>query len=89
MALPAGFTVGASGEWRRTEYAGLACCPPTRDDRPRIDRIRTLRLAAFNRGWTLFGFSPQIGLVRIRLETNAQAVGYERSRAELRFVRQF
>ncbi len=88
-ALPAGFTVGISGEWRRTGYDGLACCPPTLDNRPRTDRTRILRLTAFNRGWTLFGFSPQLALVRIRLETNAQAVGYERSRAELRFVRQF
>ena len=87
--LPAGFTVGISSEWRRTGYAGLACCPPTLDDRPRADRTRILRLTLFNRGWTLFGFSPQLALVRQRLETNAQAVGYQRDRAELRFVRQF
>lgn len=89
MALPAGFTLGASGEWRRTGYADLSCCPPTLDDKSRKDRIRTLRLTLFNRGWTLFGFSPQLGLVRIRLETNAQATGYERDRFEMRFLRQF
>ncbi len=87
--LPLGFTAGLSAEGRRTRYAGLHCCPPTRDGRARTDRVRILRLTALNRAVTLLGFSPQLALVREVRESNAQAAGYRRNRAELRFQRQF
>ena len=44
---------------------------------------------AFNRGFTVGGFSPQVSLVREDRTSNAQLHDYERSFAELRFVQLF
>ncbi len=86
-ALPLGFTVGASGELRRTEYEGN--WSPFTDGSSREDRTRIVRLSASNRAFTLHGFSPQLQLVNERRNSNAQLYGYDRNRLELRFVRQF
>ena len=42
-----------------------------------------------HRAFTLFGFSPQVALVREVRKTNAQLYDYKRFGGELRFVRQF
>ena len=50
---------------------------------------RSFRVNAFNRGFTIEGFSPQISLVREDRTSNAQLHDYERTFGELRFVRLF
>ena len=89
LALPLGFTLGTSAQVRRTPYEGSGAVHLTLDRRPRFDRTRTFTLSVLNRAFTLFRFSPQLALIHEVRMTNAQAQGYERNRAELRFVRQF
>ena len=89
LALPAGFTVGLRASEQRTEYRGPSFRHLTIDHKPRKDRTRTLSLSVHNRAVTLLGFSPRLSLVTERRKTNAQALDYERNRAELSFVRQF
>ncbi len=88
IALPYGFTVGGSGEMRWTQYEG-GWFPFTRDDSSREDRTRIVQASVFNRVFTVFGFSPQLVVVNEARESNAQLYDYKRTRAELRFVRQF
>ena len=51
-------------------------------------RGRTLR-RVHNRAFNLYGFSLELVAVHEERESNAWARGYERTRSELRFVRQF
>ena len=88
IALPYGFTVGGSGEMRWTQYEG-GWFPFTTDGSSREDRTRILQASVFNRVFTIFGFSPQLVVVNEARESNAQLYDYKRTRAELRFVRQF
>ena len=85
-ALPYGFTVGASGTLRWTEYEG-DWFPFTEDGSPRSDITRHLRVFAHNRAFTVGGFSPQVSLVREDRTSTAQLHDYERTSGELRFVR--
>ena len=87
-ALPWGFTVGASGTLRWADYEGN-WFPFTEDGSPRRDLTRSLRFNAYNRGFTIQGFSPQVSLVREDRTSNAQLHDYERTSGELRFVRLF
>ena len=87
-ALPLGFTVGASGTLRWTEYEGN-WFPFTEDGSPRSDITRHLRVFAHNRAFTVGGFSPQVSLVREDRTSTAQLHDYERTSGELRFVRLF
>ena len=87
VALPRGFTVGGSGELRRTDYEGNWF--PHTSGEPREDRTRSLRASVHNRALAWKGFSPQISLVHEVRKTNAQLYDYERSGGELRFVRPF
>ena len=87
-ALPWGFTVGANGTLRWADYEGN-WYPFVTTGEPRRDLTRSLRVNAFNRGFTIGGFSPQVSLVREDRTSNAQAHGYERTFGELRFVRLF
>ncbi len=89
LALPAGFTVGARATLQWTDYGGRGFVHRTIDRAPREDRTQTLSLSVHNRAVTLLGFSPRITLINEQRETNAQALDYERNRAELSFVRQF
>ena len=86
--LPWGFTVGASGTLRWTEYEGN-WFPFTTDGSPRSDLARSLRLNAHNRALAFEGFSPQISVVREDRTSTAQLHDYERIFGELRFVRLF
>ena len=88
IALPLGFTVGGSGEMRWTQYEG-GWFPFTTDGSSREDRTRIVQASVFNRIFTVFGFSPQLVVVNEARESNAQLYDYKRTRAELRFVRQF
>ena len=89
LALPAGFTVGARAAMQWTDYEGRGFRHSTIDRKPRKDKTRTLSLSVHNRAVTVLGFSPRISLINEKRETNAQALDYERNRAELSFVRQF
>ena len=51
--------------------------------------MRIYSVSVFNRGFTTLGFSPQLIVVNEERESNAQLHDYSRTRAELRFVRQF
>ena len=52
-------------------------------------RTHSLRASVHNRAFTLYGFSPELVVVREERATNAQLYDYERTRGELRFVQQF
>ena len=88
VILPYGFTVGGGGEVRWTDFED-EWSPHTPPGEDRADRTRSLRLSVHNRAFTLMGFSPEIVVVNEERETNAQLYDYERTRGELRFVRQF
>ena len=88
VALPLGFTVGGGGEMRWTDFDD-EWFPHTPPGENREDRTRSVRLSVHNRAFTLMGFSPAIVAVHEERETNAQLYDYERTRGELRFVRQF
>ena len=87
LALPRGFTVGASAELREAEYEGNWF--PHTDGEPREDETYSARLSAHNRGLAWKGFSPQLSVVHEERRTNAQLYDYERTGGELRFVRVF
>ena len=72
----------------RTTKAGVSR-HRTIDREPREDKTRILSLSVHNRAVTVLGFSPRLSLINEQRETNAQALDYERNRAELSFVRQF
>ncbi len=86
--LPRGFTVSVSGELLWTRYKG-SWVPFTPDGSARRDRTRVFRASVFNRGFTVFGFSPKLVLVNENRTSNAQLYDYRRNRGELQFVRQF
>ena len=88
VMLPAGFTVGGGGELRWTAYEGNWGFY-TPGDEPRADRTRTLRVSVRHRSFVVYGFSPELVLVKEARKTNAQLYDYRKTRAELRFVRQF
>ena len=86
--LPWGFTVGGAGTLRWTDYPA-DWSPFVLGGGPRRDLVRSFRLNAYNRGFTLAGFSPQISLVQEQRTSNAQLHDYKRLYGELRFVRLF
>ena len=86
--LPWGFTVGGSGTLRWTDYPA-DWFPFVLDGGPRRDLTRSFRLNAYNRAFTVQGFSPQISLVQEQRTSNAQLHDYNRLYGELRFVRLF
>ena len=88
VILPAGFTVGGGGEVRWTDFEDewFPHTPPGED---RADRTQSVHLSVHNRAFTVFGFSPELVAVHEERETNAQLYDYQRTRGELRFVRQF
>ena len=88
VVLPKGFSLGLSGEYRKTEYEGN-WFPFTEDGSARSDRTEILRVSLLNRGWTVRGFSPQFVVTHEKRDTNAQIYDYDRTNGEVRFVRQF
>ena len=89
LALPAGFTVGARAALYRFNYEGSGARHLTIDSEPREDRLRIVSGSVYNRALTVFAFSPRVTLINEERETNAQALGYTKTRAEISFVRQF
>ena len=88
VILPLGFTVGGGGEYRRANYES-GWFPFVPDNGARKDTTRTLRASVHNRAVTVLGFSPELVVVREERKSTAQLHDYERTRGELRFVRQF
>ena len=88
VILPLGFTVSGGGDYRWTNFEP-GWHPFVPDNGAREDRTWSARASVFNRGLTFYGFSPEVGVVHEVRKTNAQLHGYERTRGELRFVRQF
>ena len=89
VALPWGFTVGLSGEFRWTDYEGEwfpFTCPMAP---PAQDQTRILQATLLNRAITVFGFSPQIAFSNQVRESNAQLFDFKRNLVEMRWVRQF
>ena len=87
VALPRGFTLSGSGEYRKTEYEGNWF--PFTDGSSRKDRTEVLRVSIHNRAFTLYGFSPQLVVSHEERKTNAQVYDYNRTNGEVRLVRQF
>ena len=88
VALPWGFTVGASAEFRWTNYEGQ-WGPFVIDNSSRQDRTRILQATLLNRALTVYGFSPQIAFSNQVRESNAQLFDFKRNLIEMRWVRQF
>ena len=88
VILPLGFTVSGGGDYRWTDFEA-GWFPHVPDGGPRADRTWSVRGSVYNRGLTFMGFSPEVGVVHEVRKTNAQLFDYERTRGELRFVRQF
>ena len=89
VALPWGFTVGLSGEFRWTDY-DAGWWPFLADNTtPREDQTRILQATLLNRAITVFGFSPQVAFSNQVRESNAQLFDFKRNLVEMRWVRQF
>ncbi len=88
VALPWGFSVGASGEFRWTDYEGQ-WAPFVIDNSSREDQTRILQVSVLNRAITVYGFSPQILFSNQVRDSNAQLFDFKRNLVEMRFVRQF
>ena len=89
VALPWGFTVGLSAEFRWTDY-DAGWWPFLADpDEPREDQTRILQATLLNRAITVFGFSPQVAFSNQNRESNAQLFDFQRNLVEMRWVRQF
>ena len=89
VALPWGFTVGLSAEFRWTEFEpGWFPFIPD-NSAPREDQTRILQATLLNRGITVFGFSPQIAFSNQVRTSNAQLWDFKRNLVEMRWVRQF
>ncbi|MCY4100256.1 MAG: surface lipoprotein assembly modifier, partial [Rhodobacteraceae bacterium] len=82
-----GHTIGfsASTTWRK--YQGIPGFPT--DGKPQEDRFTSLRATILRRDFTIGGFSPSLGIIHSRLNTNAQASSYSNNRLQLTLVRQF
>ena len=88
VALPWGFTVGASAEFRWTNFEpGWGMRTP--GGVAREDQTRILSATLLNRAITVYGFSPQIAFSNQVRETNAQLFDFKRNLVEMRWVRQF
>ena len=90
MILPRGWTVGTSLQWSRQRHnAQRLCATPACPSQRRLDRNQEIRLFFLNRRLTLAGFSPQLIVTQGKQRSNSVLHIYQRTRADLRFVRQF
>lgn len=88
VALPWGFTVGASGEFRWTDYEpGWGFLTP--NGIAREDQTRILQVSLLNRAFTVYGFSPQVMFSNQVRESNSPLFDFKRNLVEIRWVRQF
>ena len=70
MALSRGFTAGGSGTLHWTNYEGN-WFPFVSTGGGRSDLTRTIRLNVYDRGFTVWGFSPQVSVTREQRKSNA------------------
>ena len=63
--------MGARARECRADYDGAGAAHRTADRKARADRARTFPDPVFNRGLTLFGFSPCLSVHHERRATNA------------------
>ena len=90
VALPWGLNAGGSAQFRWTDYEGIEDVQHLPlDGSSREDRTRTLSLSLHKRDLTLYGFSPQVVVIHEERDSNAQLISHNRTRGELRLVRQF
>lgn len=83
-----GYTIGLSANITRTKYQGQPGIP-TDDRQPRDDKFLSLQTTVLRRDFTIGGFSPRLGVIHSRLDTNAQASSYRNNRLQVTLVRQF
>lgn len=83
--LPKDWTLGGRHTWRHTQFRHNS---PTIHAR-RIDRHRIVQVFLLHRGFTVFGFSPQLIAIEEQQQSNSAIAIYRRKRTDLRFVRQF
>ena len=88
VALPWGFTVGLSAEFRWTDFEA-GWFPFVPDNSAREDHVRILQATLLNRAITVYGFSPQIAFSNQLRTSNAQLYDFKRNLLEMRWVRQF
>ena len=88
VALPWGFTVGLSAEFRWTDFEP-GWFPFVPDNSAREDQTRILQATLLNRALTVYGFSPQVAFSNQVRESNAQLYDFQRNLVEMRWVRQF
>ncbi len=88
VALPFGFTIGLSAEFRWTDYES-GWFPFVEDNSDRRDQTRILQATLLNRALTVYGFSPQAVFSNQVRTSNAQLFDYKRNLVEMRWVRQF
>ena len=89
VALPWGFTVGLSAEFRWTDYEEQVGSVHHLIGSAREDQTRILGATLLNRAITVFGFSPQVAFSNQVRESNAQLFDFKRNLVEMRWVRQF
>lgn len=83
-----GWTLGGDLNWLRRRHEGFS--PLANDGRGgwQQDFRRVLSARLHNRGWTVMGFSPQLGFVHEDQSSNAAPSRYSKNWYELKFVRQ-
>lgn len=91
--LPKGWTLGTNFEWDRRRHRvpaqSLGANNLLVSGGLRLDRARSHRLYFLNRQITFFGFSPQLVVTRDRQRSNSFLHDYQRTRGDLRFIKQF
>ena len=89
-SLPRGFSVSGTLTGRWTDYEGPGRQPTNVvDGMLREDATHSVRISVLKRDLTIRGFSPQFSVTHERRESNAQQADYQRTGAEISFVRQF
>lgn len=88
IALPRSFNTGVSVQMRWTDYQGN-WFPFTSDGLSRKDHTRTLSIPLLKRDLMIYGFSPQLVVTHETRDSNAQLHDYDRTRGEIRLIRQF
>ena len=90
VALPWGFTVGISGDFRWTNYEGQWAPFVPDNCFPRRPGPDPASYVAEPRDCTVYGFSPSDRVFQPRCaESNAQLFDFKRNLVEMRWVRQF
>lgn len=87
-AAPRGFTFGLEAGYQQTRYKGN-WSPFVPADKQRKDSLRSLGLSVYNRGFTVFGFSPKLTLIAERQGSTGPNFVQKRNRGELHFEQQF